>query len=200
MTRAHPSRFAVLLAASAALALSACGSDNPPRRFPTVPVDNVLETASHPAFRTMDHDSFKHAVVRYPADGGSHTVPVGDYLATRIAEAFPRNAEVDYLRLHQYDVDCASEGWMSSSVVCAVVGDFGFRLYRHPERIGFRLDGIELGSELEVEEGGFKVPEPLSGESDPLANQIRALIDHSAAEFRRKLHPLLLESNQRQVF
>lgn len=179
-------------------ALMACSSDNAPQRFPGVPVQDVLDSAGHPAFRTMDHDSFRYAVVKYPADDGFHRVPIGDYLAVRLAETFPRNAEVSKLRLLEYDVVCDSEGWISSDVVCVLEGEFSFRLYNRPYRVSVPRLRLDLGGQEDVETAEFRVRE--DREENAFTRQIRKIVDVTAAEFEKGTKPVLVESNSRQMF
>ncbi len=189
---------AMALAGLALFGLAACSSDNAPQRFPSVPVHDVLNSASHPAFRSMDHESFRFALVRYPADDGFHRVPIGDYLAVKLAESFPRSAEIDKLRLLEYNVTCDTEGWISSDVVCQISGLFSFRLYHRPQTVTLPATRLVLGSQEDVELAQFEVRD--DREESPFARQIRKIVDVTAAQFQKQARPLLIGSNRRQVF
>ena len=183
----------------AALALAGCGGGDVGQRFPNLPSDRgVLDAAQTNAFRTMEHGTFIDAFIAYPADDGLHKVPVGEYLASTIAKAFPRTAEVDKLRMRRFDAVCEEQGFFSSTVSCQVAGAFTFRLYNRPQALEFSF-ATELGERVERDEAVFTVSDPIA-QADPLARQLRALIDLSGREFSEALEPILVEQNRRQFF
>jgi len=123
---------------------------------------------------------------------------VGSYLATRTAQSFPANAEVQRLNLGRYDAACVEEGFLSSSVVCAVEADILFRIYRKPRRVQFSLRDVDLGDPETLEESGYRVA--AGQETDAFSAQIRRLVDISAAKFREELQLVLVELNRQQAF
>lgn len=184
--------------AVAALALSACSSGAPAQRFPAMPVTDVLSAASNPAFRSIDARSFEKAYVAYPLDDGFHRVPVGDYLAVKAAESFPRAAEVNNLRLRAYETRCETEGVFSDSVVCDVIVDMSFQLYKRSRRISYKLQDVDLGAQEEPDEVSYTVSDEPG--ADPFGRQLQDLIDVSLGPFRAKIISELAEANNRLVF
>lgn len=193
-------RLALAAAVFALALLAGCGSSNPPQRLPQLPVDNLLDTAAQPAFRTADHQSFAKAVMQIPADGGTHTVPVGEYLLARVVEAFPRGAEVDHLRLTAFDVTCKDQGWFSSTLVCSATSDFRFLLYKRAQQVAVRIDDLDMGGLKKIKAATYTVSRAEEGKRDAFGEQVRTVPDAVAARFKRELAPVLLASQRRQAF
>lgn len=186
-------------AVAALLLVVACGSTNDPVRLPALPVDDVLLAAENNAFRTIEARSFQQAIVLYPADGGQHYVPVGDYLATRLARAFPAGASVNGLRLDRWDSVCETGGVLSDSVDCAVAARASFQLQGRVREIRFGVAATTLGDQASLgREAGYRVSYETDDES--LAGQIRRLVDLSARSFADQVQPLLLADQERRLF
>lgn len=188
-----------VLAAAALLALAACASDEPPVRYPALPSSgDVLDAASTPAFRGMDHASFAAARVRYPSEDGVADIPVGEYLAAKSALAFPRDAEVGLLRLEAFRADCVDDGFFGSEAVCELFAEYSFRLWGRQKSAKVALAG-PLGDVEEGEDQSFRVAEGFPA-ADPLSRQMRALVDQTAERLAALVRPMLIEANARQAF
>ena len=178
--------------------LVGCSGGAPAQRFPAMPVTDVLSAASHPAFRTIDARSFEKAFVAYPLDDGFHRIPVGDYLAVKAAETFPRAAEVNNLSLLAYETRCETQGLLSDDVVCDVIVDLSFQLYKRSRRIAYKVEDIDLGGQIEPDTAAYTVSDEPG--VDPFGRQLKSLIDVSLAPFREKVTEQLSEANNRLVF
>lgn len=179
--------------------LGACGSSNDPARMPALPAENVLEAAEIKAFRSIDARSFQQAVVLYPADSGAHYVPVGDYLATRLARAFPAGADVNALRLDRWDAVCEPGGAFSDNVECGLVAAATFQLQGRVREIRFGVAPTDLGDQASISrQSAYQVS--FERQDDSFGGQMRRLIDLAARNFREQLSPMLLEDQERRLF
>jgi len=179
--------------------LGACGSSNDPTRMPSLPAENVLEAAENNAFRSIDARSFQQAVVLYPADSGAHYVPVGDYLATRLARAFPAGADVNGLRLDRWDAVCEPGGAFSDNVECGLIATASFQMQGRVREIRFGVAPTDLGDQASVSrQSAYQVSFERQDES--FGGQMRRLVDLAARNFGEQLSPMLLEDQERRLF
>ncbi|MEM6491010.1 MAG: hypothetical protein AAF684_03790 [Pseudomonadota bacterium] len=185
--------------AALALGLAACGGPDAPIRYPALPSSgDVLNAASTSAFRTMEHDSFVAARVRYPSEDGVADIPVGEYLAAKSALAFPRRAEVGLLRLDAFRAECIDQGFFGSEAACEVFADYSFRLYGRAQQATVTFAAV-LGDVEEGDGQAFRVAEGFPA-ADPLSAQMRALVDETAARLEQAVRPMLIAANTRQAF
>ena len=109
-----------------ALGLSGCGGYSPVV-FPAVTAPDMLtRVVANPNFKAVDGTSFANAAMLYPTRVGTshHSIPVGDYLVSRIVLALPPNAAISALRLTEYRSVCRPSGFVSPQARCATKATF----------------------------------------------------------------------------
>lgn len=102
------------------LFLIACGGYTA-RVYPPVQVPNALtKVASSPNYAVADHKSFASAFIPYPTrnNNSNHSIPVGDYLLSRVVLALPQKSGINTIALKAYDNNCASRGVFGPHLWC----------------------------------------------------------------------------------
>lgn len=100
--------------------LTGCGGYTPVT-FPSVPVPDALtRVVPNPNYAVTDNASFASAKLLYPArmGGDYHTVPVGDYLLSRVVLALPGDAGISAIRLQRFDCKCDGRGFLGPHLWC----------------------------------------------------------------------------------
>lgn len=102
------------------LVLASCGGYTP-ITFPPVPVPEALtKVALNPNYAIADKASFASAKLLYPARlaGDYHTVPVGEYLLSRVVLTLPSNAGISAIRMQLFDCRCNGRGFLGPHLWC----------------------------------------------------------------------------------
>ena len=184
------------------IGLVACETSQSPLHFPSLPVRDVLETGEKRAFKTMKHDSFRKAYLRYPSGkGNQHRIPIGGYLASRIVNLFPQDIEVDALELIEFQADCEEkEGFLFSSeeVICNMSGQFRLLLYKASHRVDFSVQQADIGKRIHVNQPGFFIG--ASPHSDRITQQLSDLMDRLAEDIIPKLNDLFVRVERSTLF
>jgi len=99
-----------------ALTLSACTA-NQPATLSQISVENVTaQITSHPLYPVTDAFSFSTAATTYPANSGSHTIPVGNYLLLNVLNLLPE--ESAGIRLTNFNSKCQPGRVFLPNVIC----------------------------------------------------------------------------------
>ena len=105
--------------------LSACGGYVPHQYPPLMVSDSMTRIATNKNFKAVDSPSFGNAVMLYPTRLGDtyHSVPIGDYLLSRVVLGLPEDAGIAKIRLDEYKSKCESRiphFWCTTSARLAV--------------------------------------------------------------------------------
>jgi hypothetical protein len=173
--------FAVVLALPL---LSACGGYSPVIYQPVTVPDLLTKVTANRNFKTVDSKSFADAVLQYPTRTGSsyHTIPVGDYLLSRVVLALPEDSEISNIQLKSYESRCASKGMLGPHLLCVT----RIRLTVTARGKDYAL---ELSDEADV--GPVFIPGDIAppftmGDylEGPIHEQARRTVDHVAVKLR----------------
>ena len=179
--------------------LSGCGGNSDPARLPPLPAENLLEAAETRAFRTLKASSFQQAFVYYPADGGTHALPIGSALATRLVRSFPPGANASGLRLDKWQAHCKEFGLFQSTIACTIRALASFQLQERVQEIAFGVSDLTLGDKaLLSRETAHRTS--FEQNNEHISDQLRRLIEATAHDFQNQLQMLLLADQNRRLF
>ncbi|MEO1223789.1 MAG: hypothetical protein AAFX92_06150 [Pseudomonadota bacterium] len=100
----------------AVLALAACTSR--PSTIEGPQDSNMITVMQDPLFSRLDAESLVDLAAFYPATGGDHTIPMGDYVGSRLVRELSRREGIERLSVGEFDVDCDSIGAFGPRVAC----------------------------------------------------------------------------------
>jgi hypothetical protein len=100
---------------AAATFLATCGGYSAHQYPPLTASDVMTKISTDKTYKAADYISFANAVMLYPARANVsyHSIPVGDYLLSRVISALPQDAEFTKIRLDEYKSKCEFRGFLS---------------------------------------------------------------------------------------
>ena len=74
--------------------VSGCAS--PPSTIDGPQDSNMITVMQDPLFSRLDAESLVELAAFYPATGGDHTIPMGDYVGSRLVRELSRREGIEY--------------------------------------------------------------------------------------------------------
>ena len=141
----------------------------------------------NPSWESADRSSFARVVLEYPARGGNHRIPAGEYLLAQLVASCPAGAPIRGLRLDQFSSAARAQyGIPDRAFVTILVTityqadgkEHAFTYESRDRRVGWALHGYDNaipGTPLRPTDDVF------------FHDQLRPLLDEIAARFGEQL-------------
>lgn len=122
-----------LAAVTIPLALGGCTANRPMTLNSLTVNEFTSEVASQPLYAQTDKFSFSTAFAKYPANGGYHTVPVGNYFLIGVLNALPAGASD--VRLSSFTSVCKPGRFFLPNVICTTSYMLAFQRMGMPIKV-----------------------------------------------------------------
>ncbi len=174
-----------LVGVAITLALTGCTA-NQPMTLNSIAVDGfTTEITSHPLYAQADKFSFTTAITKYLANGGHHTVPVGNYLLLNVLNSLP--AGVSDVRLDAFNSECNPGRLFLPNVICISSYAVKFRRGEKPTTIAGKVTtdvGLQKAKDDELLLG---VAVHRDYGDDSIVGEVKLAVDDVVRDLKQRL-------------
>ena len=170
------------------LVLPGCGN-KPLTLYVLDEVDITKRALLHPTYDRADAYSFTGAAVLYPATGGHHTLPVGNYLLAGVLDTL-QNTGADEITLSNFDSKCDHGKLFFPDLVCNTWLALSFQINGKEKIISAKSEYRDksvyaLRSDSPLSPGGDLANLP--PKMNPVTQQVISVVDNVIGDLYKQI-------------